>query len=450
MRQRGFHALNQSAVGNQEETEYMDCKVENTEKNMVKLTITVPAEDFKKAVTEAYNKNRGKYSVPGFRKGHAPQALIEKEYGKGAFYDDAVNKCIDDTYPEAVKEKNLEVVSRPEIEIPQIGDGKDLIYTASVAVRPEVTLGDYKGIEVKKADMEVTDKELEDALKQEQERNARLVTIEDRAAAMGDSVTIDFDGSVDGKPFEGGKGEKYPLELGSKSFIEGFEEQVAGHKTGEEFDVNVTFPEKYQAVELSGKPAVFHVKIEEIKKKELPELNDEFAGEVSEFDTLDAYKADLKKRLTEDKAKKAATENENNVIKKVVENAKMDIPAPMIETQTRQMVEDYARRMQSQGIPLDQYMKVTGMTPEKLKEQFKPQAEERIRTRLTLEEIVKKENIKIADDAVDKEIDRMAQNYKIEPDKMQSYINDEQRKQMEEDLKVNEAVDFLVAEAKLV
>jgi len=428
----------------------MDCKVENTEKNMVKLTITVPAEDFKKAVTEAYNKNRGKYSVPGFRKGHAPQALIEKEYGKGAFYDDAVNKCIDDTYPEAVKEKNLEVVSRPEIEIPQIGDGKDLIYTASVAVRPEVTLGDYKGIEVKKADMEVTDKELEDALKQEQERNARLVTIEDRAAAMGDSVTIDFDGSVDGKPFEGGKGEKYPLELGSKSFIEGFEEQVAGHKTGEEFDVNVTFPEKYQAVELSGKPAVFHVKIEEIKKKELPELNDEFAGEVSEFDTLDAYKADLKKRLTEDKAKKAATENENNVIKKVVENAKMDIPAPMIETQTRQMVEDYARRMQSQGIPLDQYMKVTGMTPEKLKEQFKPQAEERIRTRLTLEEIVKKENIKIADDAVDKEIDRMAQNYKIEPDKMQSYINDEQRKQMEEDLKVNEAVDFLVAEAKLV
>lgn len=428
----------------------MDCKVEKQEKNMVKLTVTVPAADFSKALTGSYNKNKGKYAVPGFRKGHAPQVMIEKAYGKGVFYEDAVNTCIDATYPGAVKDNALEVVSRPQIELSQIEEGKDLIYTASVATRPEVTLGDYRGIEVKKADMEVTDADVEAALKQEQERNARLITIEDRAAETGDSLTIDFNGSVDGKPFEGGKGEKYPLELGSHSFIEGFEEQLVGHKTGEEFDVNVTFPDKYQATELAGKPAVFRVKIDEIKKKELPELNDEFAGEVSEFDTLEAYKADVKKKLTEEKAKKAATENENNVIKKVVENAKMDIPEPMIEAQVNQMIEEYANRMQSQGIPLDQYMKYTGMTPEKLKEQFKPQAEERIRTRLTLEEIVKKEDIRIADDAVDQELEKMAKSYKVDLEKMKGYFGEEQRKQMEEDLKVNEAVDFLVAEAKLV
>jgi len=428
----------------------MDCKVEKQEKNMVKLTVTVPAADFSKALTGSYNKNKGKYAVPGFRKGHAPQVMIEKAYGKGVFYEDAVNTCIDATYPGAVKDNALEVVSRPQIELSQIEEGKDLIYTAFVATRPEVTLGDYRGIEVKKADMEVTDADVEAALKQEQERNARLITIEDRAAETGDSLTIDFNGSVDGKPFEGGKGEKYPLELGSHSFIEGFEEQLVGHKTGEEFDVNVTFPDKYQATELAGKPAVFRVKIDEIKKKELPELNDEFAGEVSEFDTLEAYKADVKKKLTEEKAKKAATENENNVIKKVVENATMDIPEPMIEAQVNQMIEEYANRMQSQGIPLDQYMKYTGMTPEKLKEQFKPQAEERIRTRLTLEEIVKKEDIRIADDAVDQELEKMAKSYKVDLEKMKGYFGEEQRKQMEEDLKVNEAVDFLVAEAKLV
>lgn len=428
----------------------MNCKVENLEKNMVKLTVTVPSADFEKAVTESYNKNKGKYAVPGFRKGHAPQVMLEKAYGKSVFYEDAVNQCIDATYPDAVKENSLEVVSRPEIDVPQIGDGKDFVYTATVAVRPEVTLGDYKGIEVKKAAMDVTDEDIEKALKQEQERNSRLVTIEDRAAENGDTVTIDFDGSIDGKQFSGGKGEKYPLELGSNAFIAGFEEQVAGHKTGDEFDVNVTFPENYQAKELAGKEAVFKVKIEEIKKKELPELNDEFASEVSEFDTLEAYREDLKKKLSEDKAKQAANENENNVIKQVVANAQMDIPAPMIDAQVSQMMEDYGRRMQSQGLSLDQYMKYTGMTTEKLKEQFRPQAEERIRTRLTLEEIVKKEDIKLADDAVDKEIDRMAANYKIEPEKMHSYIGDAERKQMEEDLKVNEAVDFLVAEAKLV
>jgi len=424
--------------------------MEDLGKNMVKLTVTVPAQDFKKAVQEAYNKSKGKYAVPGFRKGHAPQALIEKTYGKGVFYEDAVNTCIDNTYPGAVKENNLDVVSRPEISLPEIEDGQDLVYTASVAVKPSVTLGEYKGIEVKKADMDVTDQEVEDALKQEQERNARLITIEDRAAEMGDTVTLDFDGYMDGKPFKGGKGEKYPLELGSNSFIEGFEEQLAGHKTDDEFEVNVTFPEKYQAEELAGKPAVFKVKIDGIKKKELPELNDEFAGEVSEFDTMDAYRADVRKKLTEEKAKKATTENENNIIKKVVENAQIDVPEPMIRMQAGQMVEDYARRMQSQGVSLEQYMKYTGQTPEKLAEQFKPQAEERIRTRLTLEEIVKKEDVKIADNAVDEQIEKMAAAYKIEPDKMQTMVTEDQRKQMEEDLKVNEAVDFLVAEAKLV
>ena len=428
----------------------MSHTVEKLEHNMAKITVTVPAEDFDKALKESYNKNKAKYAIHGFRKGHAPQQMIEKVYGEGAFYEGAVDICIDKTYPEAVKESELEIVSRPEMDITQIGKGKDLIYTASVALRPEVTLGEYKGVEVKKADTAITDEDIASALKNEQEKNSRLITVEDRAAELGDQTLIDFDGSIDGVPFDGGKGEKYPLELGSHSFIEGFEEQIVGHKIGDEFDVNVTFPKEYHAESLAGKPAVFKVKLLEIKKKELPALDDEFASEISEFNTLDEYKADLKKKLEEAKAKRATVENENNVVEKVVENATLDIPEPMVDYQVNNMIRDYAQRMQSQGISLEDYMKYTGTTPEALKEQMKPQAVKRIQTRLVLEAVAKAENIKGSDEAVDTQIQNMAKQYNMEEDKVREYLGEAGINQMKEDQAVQATVDFLVAEAKLV
>ena len=428
----------------------MSHTVEKLEHNMAKITVTVPAEDFDKALKESYNKNKAKYAIHGFRKGHAPQQMIEKVYGEGAFYEGAVDICIDKTYPEAVKESELEIVSRPEMDITQIGKGKDLIYTASVALRPEVTLGEYKGVEVKKADTAITDEDIASALKSEQEKNSRLITVEDRAAELGDQTLIDFDGSIDGVPFDGGKGEKYPLELGSHSFIEGFEEQIVGHKIDDEFDVNVTFPKEYHAESLAGKPAVFKVKLLEIKKKELPALDDEFASEISEFNTLDEYKADLKKKLEEAKAKRATVENENNVIEKVVENATLDIPEPMVDYQVNNMIRDYAQRMQGQGISLEDYMKYTGTTPEALKEQMKPQAIKRIQTRLVLEAVAKAENIKGSDEAVDTQIQNMSKQYNMEEDKVREYLGEAGINQMKEDQAVQATVDFLVAEAKLV
>ena len=427
----------------------MEFKVEKKEKNMAVITVTVPKADFDKAVEEVYQKEKGRYQLPGFRKGRAPRAMIEKFYGKSVFYEGAINTCINETYPKASSESGLEIVSRPEINVTELGEDKDLVYTASVATKPPVELGAYKGIEVKKADMEVTEADINEALSREQEKNSRLVTVDDRAAQDGDTVKINFDGSVDGVPFEGGKGENYPLVLGSGSFIPGFEEQIVGHSTGESFDVNVTFPEDYHAKDLAGKAAVFKCDLLEIQRKELPELNDDFAGEISEFETLDAYKEDLKKKLAEAKAKSAATQNENNVIAKVVENAKLELPAPMVELQVEQMVEDYGRRMQQQGLPLDQYMQYTGMTMEKLKEQFRPQAERNLKTRLVLEEIVKAENIQVSEDAVEAEIKRMAENYKLDVEKMKEYMGDSQREELTLDLKIQEAVDFLVSEAKL-
>lgn len=427
----------------------MEFKVEKQEKNMAVITVTVPQADFSKAVTENYKREKGRYQLPGFRKGHAPQVMIEKFYGKGVFFEGAVNDCINRSYPEASKESGLEIVSRPEINVMELDADKDLVYTATVATKPAVTLGEYKGIEITKADMEVTEEDLADELAKEQDKNSRLVTVDDRAAENGDTVKINFEGSIDGVAFEGGKGENYPLVLGTGNFIAGFEEQIVGHSTGDAFDVNVTFPEEYHAKELAGKPAVFKCELLEIQRKELPELNDEFAGEVSEFETLDAYKEDLKKKLAETKAKSAATQNENNVIAKVVENAQMDIPAPMIEMQCEQMIDDYGRRMQAQGLPLDQYMQYTGMTIEKLKEQFKPQAERNLKTRLVLEEIVKQENIQVSEERIDEEIKKMAESYKIDVEKMKEYIGESQKEEMAMDLKIQEAVDFLVAEAKL-
>jgi trigger factor len=428
----------------------MSLQVEKLEKNMAKLTVEVPAEEFEKALTKAYNKNKGKFNIPGFRKGKAPQAMVEKMYGAGVLYEDAINEALDVTYGDAVEESGLEIVSRPEIGVEQVEKGKNLIYTATVAVKPEVTLGDYKGIEVTKAVAEVTDEDIEAELKKVQEQNSRLITVEDRAVEDGDQTVVNFEGFVDGKAFEGGKGEDYPLTIGSHSFIDTFEEQLVGKNIGEECEVKVTFPNEYHSTELAGKEAIFKVTVKEIKKKELPDLNDEFAEEVSEFDTLEEYKKDIKEKAAVNKAKAAATENEDHVVQKVVENATMEIPEPMIDSQVNNMMQDYARRMQSQGLSLDQYMKFTGMTIETLKEQMKPQALKRIQTRLVLEAVVKTESIAVGEEAVEKEIAGMAENYKMEVSQIKEYLGEAGIAQMKEDLAVQEAVDFLVAEAKLV
>ena len=428
----------------------MSLQVEKLEKNMAKLTVEVPAEQFEAALKTSYNKNKNKFNIPGFRKGKAPQAMIEKMYGVGVFYEDAVDEAINASYPDAAKESGLEIVSRPEISIEQVEKGKSFIYVATVATKPEVTLGEYKGIEVEKAKPEVTDADVEAELKKVQEQNSRLVSVADRAVADGDQTVIDFEGFVDGKAFEGGKAEDYTLVIGSHSFIDTFEDQLIGKNIGEDVEVNVTFPAEYHAAELAGKPATFKVKIKEIKMKELPELNDEFASEVSEFETLDAYKEDVKNKLAETKQAQATAENENNVVQKVVDNAQMDIPAPMVDEQVRNMIEDYARRLQSQGISFDQYLQFTGSTIEQLQEQMRPQAELRLRTRLVLETVVAAEKIEPSDELVEAEIKKMSENYKMDAEQIKTIMGEAGMAQMKADMAVQEAVDFLVAEAKLV
>ena len=428
----------------------MSVQVEKLEKNMAKLTVEVSAEDFKAAIKKAFNKNKNRFSIPGFRKGKAPQAMIEKMYGEGVFYEDAADEAINASYAEAMKESGLDIVSRPEVTIEKIGKDEPFVYSALVAVKPEVTLGQYKDVEVEKADASVSAEDVEAELKKVQEQNARLLTVEDRGVEDGDQTVIDFEGFVDGKGFEGGKAEDYPLTIGSHSFIDTFEEQLIGKKIGEECEVNVTFPTEYHAAELAGKPATFKVTVKEIKVKELPELNDEFASEVSEFDTLDEYKKDVEKKLAEKKEIEANSKNEDAVVAKVVENASMEIPEKMIDAQAENMVQDMARRMQSQGLSLDMYLKYTGMTVEQMKEQARPDAEKRIRTRLVLEAVAKAENIQISDEKVDEEVAKMAEAYKMEVEKLKSYMSESDVKQMKEDLAVQQAVDLLVAEAKLV
>ena len=427
----------------------MSVQVEKLEKNMAKLTVEVSAEDFKAAIKKAFNKNKNRFSIPGFRKGKAPQAMIEKMYGEGVFYEDAADEAINASYAEAMKESGLDIVSRPEVTIENIGKDEPFVYSALVAVKPEVTLGQYKGVEVEKADASVSAEDVEAELKKVQEQNARLLTVEDRGVEDGDQTVIDFEGFVDGKGFEGGKAEDYPLTIGSHSFIDTFEEQLIGKKIGEECEVNVTFPTEYHAADLAGKPATFKVTVKEIKVKELPELNDEFASEVSEFDTLDEYKKDVEKKLAEKKEIEANSKNEDAVVAKVVENATMEIPDKMIDAQAENMVQDMARRMQSQGLSLDMYLKYTGMTVEQMKEQARPDAEKRIRTRLVLEAVAKAENIQISDEKVDEEVAKMAEAYKMEVNKLKSYMSESDIKQMKEDLAVQQAVDLLVAEAKL-
>ena len=428
----------------------MSVQVENLEKNTAKLTIEVPAEKFEEAVQHSYNKNKGKFNIPGFRKGKAPFNMIKKMYGVGVFYEDAVDEVIDASYPDAAKESGLEIVSRPSISIEEIEEGKAFVYTAVVAVKPEVTLGEYKGVEVQKTKSEVTEEDIETEIKRAREKNSRLITVEDRGIEDGDQVTIDFDGSVDGKRFEGGKAEDYPLTIGSHTFIDNFEEQLIGKTTGEECEVNVTFPAEYHVEELKNKLAVFKVKVKEIQRKELPEANDDFASEVSDFDTMEEYKKDLTEKLQAEKIEAAKTADEDKVVAKVIENATMEIPDQMVEEQVNGMVNDYARRLESQGISFKQYVEITGMTAEKIGEQMKPQAIKRIQTRLVLEAVVKAENIQADDAAVEEQFDKMAEDFKMDKEQIKGMFGEEQMAQLKEDLAVQKAIDFLVAEAKFV
>ena len=425
----------------------MSVQVEKLEKNMAKLTIEVSSEEFEKAIAKAYKKNKNKISMPGFRKGKAPRAMIEKMYGKGVFYEDAANSIIPDAYADAAKESELEIVAQPEIDVTQIESGKPFIFTATVALKPEVTLGEYKGIEVEKKEVEVTDEEVDTEINRVRESNARMIDIDDRAAQDGDTVVIDFDGYVDGKQFEGGKAEDYSLVLGSHSFIDNFEEQLEGKNIGEDVTVNVTFPENYQAEELQGKPAEFKVKIKEIKVKELPELDDDFAQDVSNFDTIAEYKEDLKKKLAENKEEALKREREETVIAKIIENAQMDIPEQMVEAQTRQMTQEFAQRLSSQGLSIDQYMQFTGLTPQKMIEELKPQALKRIQSRLVLEAVVAAENIETSEDELNKEIENMASMYQMEVDKLKEVIGEEEKKQISLDLAVQKAVEMVTSAA---
>lgn len=427
----------------------MSLTVENLEHNMAKLTIEVSAEEFAKATTEAYKKNRNKISVPGFRKGKVPQQMIERMYGPEVFYEDAANIIIPDAYEKEISEhKEINIVSQPKIDVTQCEKGKPFIFTAEVALKPSVDLGKYKGVKIDKIDREVTDEEVDKEIEKERESNARTITVEDRPVKDKDMTIIDFEGFVDGEPFEGGKSENYPLTIGSGAFIPGFEEQLIGAKIDEETEVKVTFPEDYHAEELKGKDAVFKVTVHEIKEKELPELDDEFASEVSEFDTLDEYKEDVKKKLLEKKEEAARTQKEDAVIEAIIKDSKMDIPDAMIDTQTRQMAQDYAGRLSQQGLTLEQYFQFTGMDSDKFLEQMRPGAEKRIQSRLVMEAVAEAEGLEVSDDDYDHELERMAEMYQMEKDKLKDLVGEYEKEQIIEDLKIQKAVDFVVDNAK--
>ncbi len=426
----------------------MSLQVEKLEHNMAKLTIEVPAEELEKALETAYQKNKNKISVPGFRKGKVPRNMIEKMYGPAIFYEDAANELIPDAYEKALDECEEEIVSAPKIDVTQIEKGKDFIFTAEVAVKPEVTLGKYKGIKVDEADLAVTEEEINAQIEKERENSARTISVEDRPVKDGDITTLDFEGFVDGVAFEGGKGTDYPLTIGSGSFIPGFEEQLIGAELNKEVEVNVTFPEDYHAKDLAGKPATFKCKIKDIKEKELPELDDEFASEVSAFDTMAEYKEDVKKSLEMKKADAAKIAKEEAVIDAVIEDAKMDIPDAMVETEQRRIIEEFSQRMRMQGLTMEQYMQFTGMTPQALMEQTKPQALKRIQSRLVLEAVAKAENLKASEEDYAAEIKDMSEKYQMEEDKIKEMLGEKGKKQVEEDLAIRKAVDFLVENAK--
>ena len=425
----------------------MSLQVEKLEGNMAKLTIEASAEDFEKAIEKAYQKNKSKLSIPGFRKGKVPRKMIEQMYGKEIFFEYAANIVIPSAYADAVDECTEEIVSQPTIDIVQAESGKPFIFTAEVALKPEVTLGKYKGIEIEKEDITVTDEEIDEAIDRERENNARTISVEDRAVQDGDMTMLDFEGFVDGASFEGGKGENYPLTIGSNTFIPGFEEQLIGAEIDKEVEVNVTFPEDYQEESLAGKPAVFKCVIREIKEKQLPELDDEFASEVSEFETLAEYREDVKKNLTQKKEEEAKNAKEEKVVDAIIEDAQMEIPEAMLSTQQRQMADDFAKRIQMQGISINQYFQFTGLTKEAFLEQLKPQAEQRIKSRLVLEAVAKAENFEVSEEEYTDEIKRMAEAYHMELDKLTEMLSSFEEKAIREDLCIKKALDFAVENA---
>ena len=426
----------------------MSLQVEKLEHNMAKLTIEVPAEDVEKALQAAYLKERKRISLPGFRKGKVPRQMIEKMYGPEVFYDDAANHMISEAYGKAYDECGLEIVSQPKVEVTQLEKGKPFIFTAEVAVKPEVTLGEYKGLKVEKSDVEVTDEEVDAEIEKERERNARTVEVTDRAVQDKDEVTLDFEGFIDGEAFEGGKGEDYPLTIGSGAFIPGFEDQLIGAEIGKEMEVNVTFPEEYQAKDLAGKEAVFKCTVKAIKVKELPELDDDFASDVSEEgETMEEYRAEVRGKLKERKESAAKEKKENQAVEQAAANAEIDLPEPMVELQARQMADDFARRIMQQGMSLEQYFQFTGLTEEKMMEELKPQAEKRIRTRLVLEAIVAAENIEVSDERLEEELKKMADAYQMEVDKLKEFMGENEKKQMKEDIAVQEAVTLITEAA---
>ncbi|SHH26220.1 trigger factor [Tepidibacter thalassicus] len=427
----------------------MNSELIKKENNEVTLKITVSSDEFEKAVNKAYNKLKGRFNIPGFRKGKAPKSLIEAQYGKGVFYDEAINIVFPEVYTKAIDENNLEPVDRPELDIEEIGDGKDLVLSVKVTVKPEVKLGEYKGIEVDKIEYTVKEEDVEARLEQMRNQNARLVTVEDRPVQDKDTVTIDFEGFVDGEAFEGGKGENYNLVIGSGTFIPGFEEQLIGAKIGEEVKVNVTFPEEYHAENLAGKPAVFEVKIKEIKVKELPELDDEFAKDVSEFDTLDELKSDIKNKLEEDAKNREEAEIRNKVIEKAVEVCEVEVPEVMVENQISNMLRDFDYQLQMQGLNLEKYIQYTGMKIDDLKSQMKEEAEKKVKTSLVLEAILKEEKIEVSDEDVNKEIEEMAKMYKMDLDKFKATLRDEDMDYFKENIAVKKTIDMLVENAKI-
>ena len=426
----------------------MSLQVENLEHNMAKLTITVSAEEVEKALQAAYLKQRSKISLPGFRKGKVPRQMIEKMYGPEVFYDEAANHMISEAYGKAYDECELEIASQPTIDVVQLEKGKDFIFTAEVAVKPEVKLGEYKGLKVDKVSTRVMQKEVDEEIEKERERNARTVEVTDRAVQDKDIVTLDFEGFVDGVAFEGGKGENYPLTIGSGAFIPGFEEQLIGAEIDKETEVKVTFPEEYQAKELAGKEAVFKCTVHEIKAKELPELDDEFASEVSEeAETLEDYKAEVKAKIKERKGNEGKEKKENQAVEQAVANAEIDLPAPMVDLQAKQMADDFARRIMQQGMSVEQYFQFTGLNEEKMMEELKPQAEKRIRTRLVLEAIVAAENIEVSDERLDEELQKMADSYQMEVEKLKEFMGENEKKQMKEDIAVQDAVTLITEAA---
>ena len=426
----------------------MNVQVEDLGKNMVKLTVEVEADALDAAIKSAYNKQKNKISIPGFRKGKVPQAMIEKMYGVEIFYEDAANELLQKNYPTAVDESGVDVVSQPSVDVTQLEKGKPFIFTAEVAKRPEVTLGKYNGVTVTKIDTSVSDEEVDTEIETQRNANARTITVTDRAVQEGDTAVIDFEGFVDGVAFEGGKGENHPLEIGSHSFIDTFEDQLVGKNTDDEVEVNVTFPEQYQATELAGKPAVFKVKINEIRAKELPELNDEFVQDVSEFDTVAEYREDVKKKLQERKDNAAKGTKEDEAIQKIIDKSKMEIPEAMIDMQAEGMIDEFAQRIAAQGMSFDQYLQFSGMTVDKLKEQVRPEALQRIQSSLVLEQIAKEENIEASDEDVDAEIEKMASMYGMKAEDLKNYMGDSEKESMKRDIAVKKAVEFVMANVK--